>query len=312
MYGILDYLSGHGGLLSGALLLGFAVGIQTGLFGTGGGFIITPALNIFLGLKMDIAIATSSCQVLGASAFSLWHHLDRRFLGAGVAAFTAIGIPFGVYAGKSLVEEWADMGEVTLLGRDLPLIDVLLLAIFFVFLALVAFWLILDNFWLRRHHSDDESTHIGLLGRILIPPVVRFRTIPSTRFSVPVLILLGLLMGFLGGLLGIGGGVIMMPSLFYLVGQSTKHATRTDMMLIFTTGLFSTIFYAADDRIDYPLAAALLTGAFLGARIGSRLQKGLSGKSIRKYFSLVVIAAALMVAWKLWTLLLGSFPDAHP
>ncbi|MBF0244229.1 MAG: sulfite exporter TauE/SafE family protein [Planctomycetes bacterium] len=308
MNDIITHLLSKSCLLSEAVALGLAVGVLTGLFGAGGGFIITPALNIFLGVKMDIAVATSSCQVLGASLFSLWYHLDRRFLGIKVAAFTAIGIPFGSYAGKGLVTRLSGAGSVELMGRTLPLVDFVLLCVFALFLSLVAFWLILDNFWLRRHSADDDSSHVGLLGNLRIPPVFEFRTIHSGPFSVPILVLLGLMMGFLGGLLGIGGGGIMMPCLFYLVGQDTKHATCTSIMLIFLTGLFSTVFYALDSKIDYTLAAALLCGAFLGTRLGAALQRRLSGKSIRKYFSLVVVAAVLMVSWKLWLMLFGSLP----
>ena len=94
-----DYFIAHWLILTGGVLLGFLLGFMTGLFGAGGGFILTPVLNIFLGLPMNIAVGTSSCQVLGASTFSLCHHFDKRLLGIRVAAFMCLGIPAGSFLG---------------------------------------------------------------------------------------------------------------------------------------------------------------------------------------------------------------------
>ena len=119
------------------------------------------------------------------------------------------------------------------------------------------------------------------------------------EFSIPVLALLGVAVGFLSGLLGIGGGVVLMPALYYLVGQSTKSAIITSAMLVFVSGLCGTILHAFDSNIDYALAAALIFGAFFGARIGCALQAKLNAPSLRKYFAFVVLAAWAMVMWKL-------------
>ena len=106
-------------------------------------------------------------------------------------------------------------------------------------------------------------------------------------------------MGFMSGLLGIGGGVIMMPMLFYIIGQETKYATLTSTMLIFISGLFATFFHAMHNNINYILVVALITGAFFGTKTGVKIHKKISGKSIRKYFAFVVLFAALMVIYKI-------------
>lgn len=285
--------------LIGGGILGFCVGILTGLFGAGGGFIVTPALNIFLGLEMDLAVGTSAFQVLGASAFSLYHHLDRRVMGIKVAALTAICIPLGSFLGKSLVEHFRRMGTVNVAGKEILAVNFILLCIFAVFLMLIASWLLFDSFYLSRHKDDDDG-HKGFLSLVKIPPMIKFRTIPSGPFSAPVLICIGLFVGFIGGLLGIGGGVIMMPILFYLVGQDTKYAARTGTMLVFVSGLFTTIFYAIAGQVEYLLVVFLISGAFFGTRVGAKIQEIISGKSIRKYFAFVVLAAAVMVIVKLY------------
>lgn len=306
MQTVINYICANWHILAGGALLGFTVGVLTGLFGAGGGFIVTPALNIFLGLPMNYAVGTSACQVLGASSLTLYHQLDRNFYGIRVAALTAIGVPGGAYLGALTVGKFKNLGMVKIMGRELDAVNFYLMLIFMFFLTLIAIWLIFDNFWLRRGKDDDEENHRGFLAGIKIPPMVKFRTLPVGEFSAPLLILLGFIMGFMSGLLGIGGGVVMMPMLFYLVGQGTKFAARTGTMLIFVSGFFSTIIHAAKGNIDYALVVFLFFGAFFGTRLGGVIQKKISGKSIRKYFAFVVLAAALMVIVKIYFMLFAE------
>lgn len=287
----------------GGFLLGLGTGTLTGLFGAGGGFILTPALNIILGLPYNLAVGTSTCQILAASAFALHHHLDRRLLGIRVAGLTGIGIPLGTYLGVRVVNNLRDLETVTVLGRQLPGQEFCFTAIFSVFLTLIAGWLIWDNFFLRRHGGGSDAEHTGYLAAVRIPPLVSFRTIPSGAFSAPLLVALGVTMGFLGGLLGIGGGVIMMPILFYLIGQETKYATLTSTMLVFATALFSSVLHAIHGNIDFVLVLFLIGGAFAGARLGAAIHRRITGHSIRKWFAFVVLAAVAMVLAKGWFLI---------
>ena len=281
------------------IALGVCTGMLTGLFGAGGGFILTPALNIFLGLPFNMAVGTSTCQILAASSFALSHHLDRRLMGVRIACLVAIGIPCGTFFGVRVVNRLRGMGEVSYFGRTMPAQDFYFTLIFCVFLSLIAGWLLYDNFWLRRGGEKHDDAHKGYLAWIRIPPMVVSRSIPSGAFSAPILALLGLCMGFMGGVLGIGGGVIMMPILFYLIGQETKCAALTSTVLVFATALFSTVLHASSGNINYQLVAFLVVGAFIGTRVGGMLQRKLTGMSLRRYFAFVVLAAVIMVLCKL-------------
>ena len=177
-------------MLSGGVLLGFLLGFMTGLFGAGGGFILTPVLNIFLGLPMNIAVGTSSCQVLGSSTFSLYHHFDKRLLGIRVAAFMGLGIPAGSLLGVYAVRLLTGLPEIMILGRELKAVDFILLTFFAIFLTMISVFLVLDNFYLNKNKSDDDSSHKGLLADLQIFPLVKFRTIPSGKFSASMLVLI--------------------------------------------------------------------------------------------------------------------------
>lgn len=301
---LIDYFITHWLILTGGVLLGFLLGFMTGLFGAGGGFILTPVLNIFLGLPMNIAVGTSSCQVMGASALSLYHQFDKRLLGVRVAIIMGLGIPAGSLLGVNAVRMLSKFPAVTILGRELMTVDFILLIFFAIFLTLISIFLVLDNFYLNKNKADDDPSRKGLLADLQVFPLMKFRTIPSGEFSASILVLIGFTVGFISGLLGIGGGVIILPVLFYLVGQETKYAALTGTMLILASCFFSTIGHAFHKNIDYALVLILLTGTFFGTKLGTDLQRRVSGKSIRKYFALIVMAAALIVIGKLLKMIL--------
>lgn len=283
--------------LAGGSLLGGAVGLLTGFFGAGGGFILTPALHIVLGLPMHLAAGTSAFQMTGVSLFSLIDRLDRRLLGIRVALCLGIGVPFGSLAGTRLVRSIKQMRGWSLDGRAIDPVNFSLMACFAVFLLGIAAWMCYDTFFRKPRPGAVAGV------RLAIPPLGRFRTIPAGPYSIPVLALLGVAIGLLSGLLGIGGGVIVLPALFYLVGQETRAATQTSLMVVLLSGLSSSLFHARDGNIDYLLVAALLPGAMIGARIGLRLQRAVSERAIRRGFALVTLGAWLLVMSSLWRML---------
>lgn len=296
----MDYIVAHWLTLMGGAFLGLAVGVLTGLFGAGGGFIITPALNIFLGLPMNLAVGTSACQVLGAASFTFFHNFDKKMRGVKLALIIGIGIPLGVFLGTRTVDRFKGLPPVEILGKTLNAVDFILLAIFAGLLFFISLWMLIDSFWLRRHHNEeDELKHIGLLTKLPIPPYVHCETIPAKKVSTLLLVSIGFIMGFLSGLLGIGGGVIMMPLLFYIIGQQAKFAVKTSVMLILMSGFFATISHAFAHNIDYYMVIFLIPGAFFGSRIGLAIHNRISSKSLRKYFAFVVLGAMIMVVVKL-------------
>ena len=291
----------------GGALLGLGVGILTGLFGAGGGFIITPALNIILGLPMNLAVGTSACQVLGAAGFTFINNFEKKMRGLKLALIIGTGIPGGVFLGSGAVVRLKHLPHITLYGRDLNAVDFVLLSIFAGLLLFISSWMLFDTFYLRRHHTDDdEQNHKGFLADLPLPPYVKCETIPFGKVSALLLVTVGMFMGFLSGLLGIGGGVIMMPLLFYIIGQEAKFAVRTSVMLILMSGFFATISHAFAHNIDYKMVLFLMPGAFIGSRIGTAINRRISSRSLRKYFAFIVLAAMFMVILKLAAMITRS------
>ncbi|MBS1371207.1 MAG: sulfite exporter TauE/SafE family protein [Lentisphaeria bacterium] len=284
--------------ISCALLLGGGIGLLTGFFGAGGGFILTPALNVFLGLDMTLAVGTSAFQVCGASAFTLCQRVDRRWMGARVALAAAVGIFPGTWLGTRLVVWLRGQGDWHISGRSVAAADTALLLLFVLLLTGIG----VGMYGELRSGRPEKPDRAGLLHPCRIPPLATFRTVPAGPFSVPVLALLGFGMGILSGLLGICGGVIMLPVLFYLVGQQTEYATLTTTMIVLISGLGSTFFHSMNGNLAWGLLPPLLAGSLCGTCAGVRLQKRTGGRKLRKYFIWVVAAALLLVIWKLFRL----------
>jgi len=277
-------------------VLGFLVGVMTGFFGAGGGFILTPVLNICLGVPMNFAVGTSAFQILGTSTVSLWKRLDRRLLGIKVALWLGMGIPFGTFCGAKVVDCFKSMKTWHVFGSRVSPVDFMLLSVFCLLLLFLAVMMFHDAYGKAPEETESRA---GFRFRLRIPPMRHFRTIPAGEFSIPVLIVTGSTVGFLSGLLGIGGGVVLLPILFLLIGQEVKAATQTSLILVFLSGLFSTFFHAVDGNIDYALAVSLLVGGIPGAHFGSKLHAGCSEQTIRKGFAFVVSGAWLLVVFKL-------------
>ncbi|MCK5528789.1 MAG: sulfite exporter TauE/SafE family protein [Kiritimatiellae bacterium] len=304
---IIDFFLNNWIMAIGSMILGACSGILSGLFGVGGGFIIAPALNIFLGLPYNLAIGTSTCQIIGASGITLYRRAKALSSSIYIAALISIGVPFGAFFGVRIVTKTKDLGIINIANKALPAQDFYFSSLFFIVLFLITAWLFFDNFYLRRHKTEEDDDDKGYLAWMKIPPMRTFHSIPHGQFSVTLLILIGFGIGFLRGLLGIGG-VVIMPVLFYLVGQKTKYATLTSTILVFVSAVLSSILHGVNNNINYTMVIFLVCGAIIGSRIGVALHHKISGKSIRKYFAFVVLTAVIMIGIKL-TLTISKAPD---
>ena len=280
----------------GALLIGAAVGVLTGLFGVGGGFLITPLLNAVLGVPMAVAVGTGAAQVLGVSSAGLYSRRHEGLTDYKMAVVLLGGNYVGVQVGAATLSWLGELGTWALPGGAAPIVDVSIMAVFVVMLSAIAAWLIYDT---SRRGAPDEPERNALFGRLRIPPFTAFQSVPGKPMSLPVMSYFGLAMGFLTGLLGIGGGVVLVPALIYLVGMRTHCAAATSLAMVWLTSFLATIAHAARGNVDLALAVPLLVGGSIGLQVGLRLCRRLSGGALRRYFSWVVVLAALIVLGKL-------------
>ncbi len=279
----------------GALAIGTCVGILTGIFGVGGGFLITPLLNVLLGVPMCVAVGTGAMQILGVSTAGLYRRRNEGLTDYKMALVLLGGNYVGVRLGARTLA-WLDgLGDLVFDGRTMGAGDFYVLCIFLVILGGIAAWLLYDT----AQNKNPPAVRLGLFSRIKLPPYTEFPSLEQPRLPIVVMAYFGLALGFLTGLLGIGGGVILLPALVYLVGMRTQRATATSLALIWSSSLIATITHVLAGNTDVRLGIPLLLGGIAGLQIGVSLSSRLSGPQLRRYFSLVVLAAMAIIAGKI-------------
>ena len=286
----------------GALAIGLGIGVLTGMFGVGGGFLITPLLNVLLGVPMPVAVGTGVLQILGVSTAGIYRRRSERRTDYKLAIVLFGGNYVGVQLGADALRALATLGSVTIWGRAVPAGDFFTLSVFFALLLVIAIWLLYDS----GRKTSAEGVRQGLFAKIKLPPYATFDSLDGARLSIPVLAYFGVMLGFLTGLLGIGGGVVLLPALVYLVGMRTHVAAATSLVMVWLTSFLAAIAHTQAGNADIWLALPLLVGGSLGLQLGVSLCNRMQGLRLRRMFSFVVLAAVALVAVKLATLLLQT------
>jgi hypothetical protein len=285
-------------LLLGAFALSLAIGILAGLFGVGGGFLLTPLLNIVLGLPMPLVAGTGSLQILSVSTSGLYARRHEKRTDFKMALMLFGGNMAGAQLGVATLRWLSSLGTLTMRGQQVTVVDFAVLWVFLILLVLIALWM-----WWDTSRTTCEEPTSGLFARLPLPPLTRFDSLDGGRLSIIVMSYFGLALGFMAGLLGVGGGVIMVPGLIYLVGMRTHRATATSMAMVWLTSFAAIISHALAGNINLTLAIPLLVGGSLGVQVGVALSGKLGGRHIRRYFTFVVLAAVLLVAGRLGAIL---------
>ena len=287
-------------VLGGALLLAAVVGILTGIFGVGGGFLLTPALMVFLRVPGAVAVGTGLVVILITSWVGLHRRRGTGTVDVRLALVGSVGSLAGVALGQFLLECAKGLPPVHVGGRAQAALEFWLLWAFMGLLAWIAVLLYADY---RRGHGQAESAPRGRFSRVRLGPHVRFASVEAGPLSLPALLALALGIGILTGLMGIGGGVLWLPALFYLVGQRTSAAAGTSLLLVWVSALLGSGISLFRGNVSWPLGAIMVAGGMLGSWYGTRIGLKMAGARLRFYFIYVVLAAMGIVAGKVATLM---------
>lgn len=283
--------------VSALLLLGGVVGLTSGLYGVGGAFLLTPLLVSVLGVPLPIAIGSGLCQLVG-TALAAW--LSHRELGQSEPRLDALMIPgalLGVGMGAKVVKLLAHAGFVQLGGARVPWETLVLHTSFIAFLGF-ALWAMGKG----RSGDDLAWIRVGPLARLRLGPRVDLPGIPLHDVSAFAVAYLGLAVGFVSGLLGVGGGLLLVPALTRGVGLSLRKAAGSGALMLLATAATGTVSHAAAGHVHLPLALVLLTGSSVSAQLGARLTRhappSVLRHGLRALVALAVLALLLDVARK--------------
>lgn len=273
--------------------MGIAVGFISGMFGIGGGFLMTPLL-IFIGVSPAVAVATVSSHIAASSFSGALNYWRRRAIDLALAFMLLIGGLIGTAAGVWLF---------TLL-RAIGQLDLVIALSYVILLSSVGSLMVAESLRaIVRAHRDKQvparhsGGHTWLHG---LPLKVRFKQSRLYVSAIPVWAI-GLVMGFLGAIMGIGGGFILVPALIYLLRVPTNVVIGTSMVLTLVTMASATIMHAATNHlVDALLALILMVGGVIGAQFGAQAGQKMRSERLRLMLGLLVLAVGLRFAVNLF------------
>src|SRR4051812_19301518 len=275
------------------LFMGAAVGFLSGMFGVGGGFLITPLL-IFYNIPPAIAVATGANQVIAASFSGSLAHFKRGTLDFKLGTVLLAGGIFGSSFGTLVFAFLRRIGQL----------DLVISLIYVIFLGTIGGMMLVESVRAIRRTRSGVPPSLKKSGQHnwihRLPLKMRFRT---SKLFVSVLPVLGLgaAIGFLAAIMGVGGGIIMVPALIYLLKVPTNVVVGTSLFQIIFVAAFTTIVQAtANQTVDMVLALVLMLGGVAGAQYGARAGQKLRGEQLRALLAMLVLAVALRLAFDLF------------
>ncbi|MBL4633396.1 MAG: sulfite exporter TauE/SafE family protein [Kofleriaceae bacterium] len=267
------------------IALGVTVGIVAGMFGVGGGFLLIPLLHVVLDLPLAIAIGTGLCQTIATSLGSFLRH---RAMGNAESRFDILllgGSVVGVLLGGLLLESLSHMGSVALFGKEIPLIRVIVTAVFLLLFCTIAVML-----WFKNT-PILATPQPGPLARIRIPPYVNLPTAKLPQVSAFSICYLGVFIGVITGLLGSGGGIILIPLMLYGFGFDIRTAAGTGIIVVLIVSIVGTVQQAMMGNVHLGLATTLMIGSALAAQVGAGLTRSLPPTFLRKGLALTILVS---------------------
>jgi len=269
------------------IVLGFLVGVLSGMFGVGGGFLTTPLL-IFYGIPPTVAVASAATQITGASVSGVMVHMRRGGVDVKMGAVMIVGGFVGSLVGAALFRILQASGQI----------DVVIGSLYVLILG-----------WIGALMLKDAMIALGYVGvrqpavqprhnRWVASLPLRWRFYSSGLYISPVAPLaLGFVAGVLTVLLGIGGGFILVPAMIYLLGMPARIVIGTSLVMVLAVSAGTTMVHALTTRaVDIVLAGLLLVGGVVGAQYGALLTLRIKPDLMRLALAVIILLVALRMA----------------
>jgi len=265
--------------------IGTIVGVLSGMFGVGGGFLITPLL-FFVGIPPAVAVATSANQIVASSVSAVLAHLKRKTVDLRMGMVLLAGGLVGSAIGMQIFNMLKAMGQV----------DLLVTLCYVVFLGIIGALMLVESLRALKRAKGrpgarkERTKHTWVHN---LPLKMKFRT-SGLYISVIPPLGVGVLVGMLAAIMGVGGGFIMVPAMIYLIGMPTKVVIGTSLFQIIFVTAFTTMLHAVTNQtVDVMLAMLLLVGGVIGAQFGTQIGLRLKAEQLRILLALLVLSVCL-------------------
>ncbi len=282
------------GLLALFVSFGFMVGVFFGFFGMGGSFLVTPALLV-MGYPARVAIGSGMAFVFGTAVIATMKHHGLGQVDYKLGGLMFVGLSVGIEGGRALVFYLETLGKAELVVGSTYV------------LLLGGIGLLFTRNALRDEEDTDETEDVDhdvdpdaipeiakTIQSYHVPPMVTLSG--GIRVSLWTIFAVALAVGLVSGFLGIGGGFIRLPAIFYLIGLPLPVAVGTNLFGGLISGGVGSFLYAQSGGIDLSIVVPMLVGSALGARIGSTATMLVDDEELKIYFGLLLLVASVAVA----------------
>ncbi len=274
------------------LFMGLGVGFLSGMFGVGGGFLMTPLL-IFSGIPPAVAVGSEANTVVASSISGALAHWRRRAVDLRMAFILLLGGVSGSWAGVILFAQLRKLGQI----------DLLISLCYVLFLGVIGGLMLIESIkaWQKSRQGKAVSTrrpgqHNWIHG---LPLKMRFKQ-SGLYISVIPPLLIGFLVGILAAIMGVGGGFIMVPAMIYILRMPTNVVIGTSLVqIVFVTASVTILHAVQNHTVDIVLAFILMLGAAFGAQIGARAGQKLRAEQLRALLALLVLCVGIKLLWGL-------------
>jgi uncharacterized protein len=272
--------------------MGLAVGFLSGLFGVGGGFLLTPLL-VFYGIPSGVAVATTLSHITASSISGAVAQWKKRAIDFKMAGVMMAGGLVGTAVGVWLFAIMRRAGQM----------DLVVSLTYVPMLGIIGGIMLRESLkTLQARRNGSAPTRIHPVNHVWIhglPLKARFRQSRLYISIIPPLVI-GFVVGALSAIMGIGGGFIIVPAMIYLLRMPTNVVIGTSLVQIIGVAIVTTLLQATSNyAVDIVLAAILVVGGVIGAQFGARAGAKLRGEQIRLLLALLVLAVALRLLWGL-------------
>ena len=268
------------------IFIGMMIGGLSGLFGVGGGFLMTPLL-IFLGIPPAVAVGTEAPHVLASSVSGVIAHWRKNNVDFKMGFFLLLGGVLGSTMGVNIFKVLKNYGQI----------DIVIQMLFIIFLGLIGFSMAFESArtTIRKYRTTSIirtklHQHFWIHG---LPFKMRFHR-SKLYISVIPAIIIGFIVGILSAMMGVGGGFILIPAMVYILGMSTSVVVGTSLFQIIFVTANSTFFQSyLNQTVDIILAALMIIGGVIGAQIGANMATKLKAEYLRGFLAIIVLAVCL-------------------
>jgi uncharacterized protein len=262
------------------IVLGFLVGVLSGMFGVGGGFLTTPLL-IFYGIPPTVAVASATTQITGASVSGVMVHMRRGGVDMKMAGVMIVGGLFGSLVGAGLFRLLQASGQI----------DIVIGLLFVLILGSIGGLMLKDSLTTLGVITVKTGQRPKRHNRWVASLPMRWRFYSSGLYLSPIApLVLGFFTGILTVFLGIGGGFILVPAMIYLLGMPTRIVVGTSLIIVLTVSAATTMVHSLTTRaVDIVLAGLLLIGGVVGAQYGAILTTRMKPDLLRLALSVIIL-----------------------